>query len=434
MSAAATAATNWAGTAWSLLLGLIQRIDRSGLERRRLRIIHAAYVLKKSGQRWNALRCLPDDQKAAWRDSFLRYERDYRFGSTLAYRAEGIGVGFAVLLFFCTVIIAPSFVRIGNIGLADTGFWPRFLSIYAFIGLFLALCYPFWIVDRLFGQRREALRFGRHSLLLTGIVICLAGFVLFRYQQAHPHGVVASLLAFIILTAAVPLAFLLALAPLFPLIAIANRIGRSKHWHAHIVHELFETIRDLEQIGACGDSGDRARISNRLDRVAALIGKGLLGQFQTHDPITQTWLDQRVRRIANAFREKRKWLITPKADTIAHLQSALAASIGALLSGAWDELELADDPVITRRALVVMVVAAVRAVILAALPLAVFLAARRLALLPDLSREMSSYIEMGLFVWAVVSLLLIVDPAFKEKIDVVNRVKSLVKGGNENSS
>ncbi len=294
-----------------------------------------------------------------------------------------IGVAFGILLFFAAVMAVPSFVQIGSVRLADTGLLLRFASLYAYLGLVLALCYPFWIVDRLFGRRREASSFGLHSLLLTSTLTCAAAYVLFRYQQGHTHGFVASLLAFAIITAATPVYFLLVVAPLYPLVAIGNRIGLSRHWHAHIVHELFEAIKDLEQSRGCGNSATRARISERLDRVAALIGKGLLGQFHTHDPITQTWMDRRARRIANAFRDKRKWLITPKVDTIEHLTRALAGALVALLSGAWDELELAEDAPITSRAIVTVFLAGLRAVILAAVPLALFIAARRWAWLPD---------------------------------------------------
>lgn len=430
----AVALANWAKTIYSIVLDVLRRIDRSGLERRRLRVIHAAYTLRKSAKRWNTLRCLSDEKKEAWRSAFLRYERDYRYGSTLAYRSEGIAGAFVVLLFFAAVMAVPSFVRIGSIRLADTGLWLRFISLYAYFGLLLAFCYPFWLVDRLFGRRRELLDFSLHSLLLTSTLIGMAAFVLFRYQQTHMHGFAASLLGFAIITAAVPVYFLLALAPGLSWAAIANRIALYQHWHAHIVHELFEAIKDLEQFEGCADVGKRARVSKRLDRIAALIGKGLLVQFQTRDPVTQTWIDQRARRMANAFRDKRKWLITPKADTIDHLTEALAGALVSLLRGAWDELELAEDAPITSRAIVTVFLAGLRAVILAALPLAMFIAARRWTWLPDLSTETSNYIELGLFVWAVLSLLLIVDPALKEKIELMNSVRSLVSRGKKESS
>jgi len=165
----------------------------------------------------------------------------------------------------------------------------------------------------------------------------------------------------------------------------------------------------------------------------------LFRNFAVADPATRLWKVRQAKCIAEGFAEKQRWLITPKRDTCDFLLDALAHALVAVLSGSWDELARKDavdesagqdgamQSVVSRGQLVLRILAAgLRTVAVAALPAAALWMARSHDLLSKADPRTLDYIEIGVFVWAVLILAFLLDPRLQEKIAGVKDVVSLV--------
>jgi hypothetical protein len=128
--------------------------------------------------------------------------------------------------------------------------------------------------------------------------------------------------------------------------------------------------------------------------------------------------------------------MTPKPDTREALLGWLARSLVALLSGAWDELELlmedkstaeAQDSDLRGRRISAML-SGLRTLAVALLPVLLFVVARRFDLLRDMAPDLQGYVELALLGWAVLVLLFMLDPGgMKEKISTMREAISVLR-------
>ena len=144
---------------------------------------------------------------------------------------------------------------------------------------------------------------------------------------------------------------------------------------------------------------------------------------------------------------KQRWLITPKPDTYGFLLGALSHCLVAVLSGTWDELarreaseaseaqDAASGPDMSRgRRAVAILLGGLQTIAVAALPAAALWMARSRDLLTHVDSGTLDYVEIGVFVWAVLILAFMLDPRLRDKIAGVKDVISLLNPGKKGSN
>ena len=171
----------------------------------------------------------------------------------------------------------------------------------------------------------------------------------------------------------------------------------SQHHHrdAFVVRKLFDVLRKLETAGSQWmDLDFRAEIAAEIGGAGVLVRQSLFRNFRGRDAATLQWRSRQAVRISAAFAEKQRWLMTPKTDTREVLLGWLARSVVALLSGAWDELELLidDQPAgeaesrAWRGRWTAALLSRLRTLAVGVLPVLLFVIARRFDLVHEMAR------------------------------------------------
>jgi hypothetical protein len=143
--------------------------------------------------------------------------------------------------------------------------------------------------------------------------------------------------------------------------------------------------------------------------------------------VTASWQRERFRNIANALRVKKQKICIPAQNTLEWLQQGLSNSLINAACGYWDNLE-ACDPISIRQTLVAKARTITRGVVVAVIPLTALVVGNRLFDI-SLQPEVERYILLTAIVWAVVNVLLIVDPKVVEKLEGVQGAASIFLPG-----
>ncbi|MFD1050830.1 hypothetical protein ACFQ1S_37515, partial [Kibdelosporangium lantanae] len=131
---------------------------------------------------------------------------------------------------------------------------------------------------------------------------------------------------------------------------------------------------------------------------------------------------------ADAVRATTLWIALPNSGTYADLQRLLFQLMRSLLTGAYDNLPLAPPvPAVVRRRVVLSVV---RSAVIGLVPGAVllvvhFFGVNLAALIGDSGVATAKTLAV---VWAAVTVLLLIEPNLKERLDAVKSVKGLFSG------
>jgi hypothetical protein len=96
------------------------------------------------------------------------------------------------------------------------------------------------------------------------------------------------------------------------------------------------------------------------------------------------------------------------------------------VTGTWDGVETAEEPPLSRQDIKLRLGAMFVSLVEALLPAAVYFGARQLGYLPQ--GPLSDYVGLGVFLWALIVILLAIDPKFGEKVETVGKVVSLAPG------
>jgi hypothetical protein len=136
---------------------------------------------------------------------------------------------------------------------------------------------------------------------------------------------------------------------------------------------------------------------------------------------------ERLARSAAAIRGFQLWVALPNSGTWAELRRRCIGILGTVLLKEFDSLPddvpLPLDPPTRLR----IVVAWLRTLVVAAVPLAVTLALRHLAILPAGTWTNSALLIS--VVWAAVALMMLIDPLFTARMSAVKDLTSILRGG-----
>jgi len=171
---------------------------------------------------------------------------------------------------------------------------------------------------------------------------------------------------------------------------------------------------------------DRAILMRKLDAAALLAGQGFFDRFQTrHQGVRQCRSDL-AKRFEYSLRRKRIWLLTPKRDTRQILLSELSHLLTVVIEGDWDELNLHEQPttqMVARRPYEYGIWFA-KTVVISVLPLTVYLCLKHFGGM-RVAMPFESYVQTGLIIWTLVSILAVIDPLVKDKIVSVRDILTM---------
>ena len=230
-------------------------------------------------------------------------------------------------------------------------------------------------------------------------------------------------------------------------LSAATNLVRRRDPDALLAASLFGALRSLEFNGDQWPNPNfRAGIAREFGAASMIARSFLFRKFDAADPETRLWQLRQANRIADGLAQRQRWLVTPKPDTYEFLLGAVSRSLVAVLSGNWDELARRDTPETAepdgalvrpdmsrgRRALA-MLLSGLQTIAVAALPAAALWMARSRDLLAHVDPRTLDYVEIGVFVWAVLILAFMLDPRLTEKIsgakDVISLLNPRKKGG-----
>ena len=175
-------------------------------------------------------------------------------------------------------------------------------------------------------------------------------------------------------------------------------------------------------------SAMRAAMLADLERLARAVDGGFAGLMRSGDRSTDAWVRDRAAGAGAAVRRLKRWVITPLADTRERLRERLAADLVALAQGRWDDLERATgepDP-LARTPWRTTVRSLVRVTVVALGPGLALWACRRLD--PSAAAALPAWAPAACLLWAVVTVLLAVDPSLPDRTRAVRGVLDTIAG------
>ncbi len=195
---------------------------------------------------------------------------------------------------------------------------------------------------------------------------------------------------------------------------------------AIIVNDLALVLQDVERHPEKWiDLSARRDWLARLENVADRIEQDIPRQLRSGDAATDEWMRKTMRQMAAALRAKKKWLLTPKADTRQHFMRAIAQSLVHAATGDWDSFEKIELPASTlswpaRAANLALTL------LKSAFPLLALLVIQRVY--PAFNALVGDYALSGAILWFVVSLIASLDPQYKDKLAGAGEALNLLGG------
>lgn len=144
---------------------------------------------------------------------------------------------------------------------------------------------------------------------------------------------------------------------------------------AHITVALMELVFELQASASDWDStANRLQITKALDEISMLF-RSCARTHRTGDFSIDDQTSLHFQQIANGFRELKLWVLFPRIDTREHLLARLQLYIPSVIVGAWDALPRSDYRE-RRVSKMGAALAALRHLVIATLPLMVFIGFR----------------------------------------------------------
>jgi hypothetical protein len=209
--------------------------------------------------------------------------------------------------------------------------------------------------------------------------------------------------------------------------------------HVDMARAVFQALVLLQNAGERWSAPDVRAEAISLIGTAATLGRQYLFQkFVTLDEQTLAWRTRQGLRVSIKLAQKQTWLMTPKEDTRDKLFDCLGKVLIGLLSGTWDQLELASDEEVAAVAQIKdgegvirrvgrITLSVTRTLAVALLPAIFYIILEQAKLLTDVTPAALSYLKIGLFLWAALSFMLLLDPLLKEKLATVKEAVQLLK-------
>jgi tetratricopeptide (TPR) repeat protein len=331
-------------------------------------------------------------------------------------------VGIWCVLYFLVFSIHPSLSKPDCAGLATftTGAgWGIFRIINMFVW---AAGSRLWVVIR--------------CTVILAVLIAAALLIDWaNYFSAHIAISSAASLARLIISLA-----LIAAATLTALIEIPNglavlisefRIGvfRRRNPRPAILDHLFDLLSDMRNVSVRNDLSARSRWIRTLEQVSQRLERDLPRYYGTMNPQTADWMNQRAAGAGRWVRRLQRYVMLPAEGSWDRLSSSLQQMAATVAIGDFANLRWAEPPrVATKRKRIWMLQKIVQTLTVMFLPL---LALAVIGLITPLTGGLYRSGTLLCIGWAILYLLLSIDPTLREKIgtarDLIGAVRDSTK-------
>jgi hypothetical protein len=204
---------------------------------------------------------------------------------------------------------------------------------------------------------------------------------------------------------------------------------RALHPEAVVVCTLLDMLTILEDHPVEWiDTAHRQKLLSNIENTATCIQCNLYRNLRIKDRLLAYWVKERTGKIATAMRGLQKWVLAPNGNTRADLIKRLSAHLSHAAVGEWDLLEQAEpEKVSGKQFWWTRVIPTFRAVLSGAVLIVGFFYMQRTPL--ALQGPIAEYVKIGVFLWAALSVLSILDPKYDVKISGLKDIGQLLIPG-----
>jgi hypothetical protein len=235
------------------------------------------------------------------------------------------------------------------------------------------------------------------------------------------------------------------------ILAIASTVAIEKIYSAHLggsvadaafAHCLVEALDTAGRTKRDWESLDvKRKLMKELEAAADAVSRKVARALPTSDIYTDAWLRHRLESIGAAIREKKRLVCIPEVEARQRLVDSLSGSLTNLALGNWEGIETsgsrkvvspekgAAPQEVVRQDMRIRLRSLARGTVAAFLPAAVYVGAEMLGLFEPLGDSpLKGSLAIVVVVWAVISLLFVIDPRFADKIETVQDLVSMIPG------
>jgi hypothetical protein len=219
---------------------------------------------------------------------------------------------------------------------------------------------------------------------------------------------------------------------------VIERRRQKLHTRAVIIDEFLNILTEIESPNyesKWTEFSHREWLTHRLDTIASCLENYFSRHFLTAAPELNRWTDRETTEMANGVRELVKWIVTPYERTRENFQARIVKYFTAALASAWGNFDRVPAEKLSRRqGLRDRVASAITALLTAAVPVLLLMLLRRLNVIS--AEPLTTYLTVGAYVWAALSLLSKLDPQYAAKLGALKDITSTLpfgkKGGEGN--
>ncbi|MFD5638348.1 hypothetical protein ACFWJM_29970 [Streptomyces sp. NPDC127077] len=210
--------------------------------------------------------------------------------------------------------------------------------------------------------------------------------------------------------------------------AVVDSLRLRKYPRVVVFAEL-QVITKL--LGSKRQSLSDARLQNeineRLERAATCLQRGVANSMSISTANGKGVFQLRLDRTAARLREYQLWVALPRTDTRDVLLSEIAQTCADFSVGFYDLLPETDVPALSAREYASTIGKVLRGIVAGIFPLFVLWGVRQFDLLPQ--GALGSSLTVAAIVWAVVSIVGLIDPLYSGKIAALKDVMSILTRG-----
>jgi hypothetical protein len=170
-------------------------------------------------------------------------------------------------------------------------------------------------------------------------------------------------------------------------------------------------------------------VLKHMEMAATYLEDEIPRRLRSKDIITDDWFRRSMQQAAAALREKKKWILTPKEDSINHLINAITLTLTYIADGNWDALERREPEQISRPAYMHLffsrLLSMLKTLFIGVFPIVGLTLIFQLTpiTLPDTTRNIAFF---AAFLWFGLTILINMDSQISTKLLLMKDVKSLM--------
>ncbi len=410
------------------------------LQSRRLRSIRAAS--KKRLKKFHDLKTIDPQTKQSVLRQVRRceiqlaatdhYETWIRTLTTVPFLAVLMSSMFAVPALFPHVapwLVSSSKIASVDAFVPDLGFG-NYGSDFYLAGFFVALAFlfvafvPIVVMGALMSRRTH--RFvSLNPLIICWLAICafVGAVVIYKFTPTN-----------MIITAGLAgaVAYIVGVFPFMVVTSILrimiNRRITNLYPDVVLVDNYLDVLAKTESGAARWNEIEfKQQLIRKLEDTAYCLEVSLPGRLRTGNYATDSWIKERSEEMAEGTRALTRWIFTPQVNTYERFKTRVADCLLYSARGDWDSFERVKPEKLSRPELLRnRLKLVISAILSGAVPLVVLMLIKQLRIVSD---PILTYVTVGAYIWAALSLLSSFDPHYGAKLTALKDISQLLPFG-----